>query len=53
MRYRLFGRDGISEREFQKLVDWGLIPLRKCIKEDGELMYKIETEGVDKLDMSH
>lgn len=53
MRYRLFGRDGISDREFQKLVDWGLIPLKKCVLDDGEIMYKIETEGVDNLKMDH
>ena len=25
MRYRLFGRDGINDREFQKLVDMDII----------------------------
>ena len=53
MKYRMYGRNGITDREFQKLVDWDLIPLKKCIKEDGELMYKIDTDGVDKLDMGH
>ena len=53
MKYRLFGRDGITEREFQKLVDWGYIALKKWVLEDGEIMYKIEHEGIDKLDLSY
>ena len=25
MKYRLYGRDGITHREFSKLVSWGII----------------------------
>ena len=31
MKYRLFGREGITEREFEKLVDWKYIPLKKWV----------------------
>ena len=29
MKYRLFGRDGLTDHEWKKLVDWGIPPLQK------------------------
>ena len=31
MRYRLYGREGITDREFQKLLDWGVIKQKPSI----------------------
>lgn len=38
MRYRLFGREGVSDRELQKLIDLGMIEIAKQYKDDPEMM---------------
>ena len=37
MKYRMYGRDGVSAREFSKLVEWGIIK-----KIDQDLVKKVQ-----------
>jgi hypothetical protein len=29
MKYRLYGRDGVTEREFQRLIEWRVVKLKQ------------------------
>jgi hypothetical protein len=47
LKYRLYGRDGVTNREFNRLVEWGVIQKKAWENKGIVKKDKKETDGSD------